>query len=33
MANMCTYCHPEGFLSYRRDKTTQRHATCITLCP
>ena len=31
IAEMCTYCHPELFFSYRRDKTIQRNATCIAL--
>ena len=31
IARICTYCHPEQFFSYRRDKTVQRHATCIAL--
>jgi copper oxidase (laccase) domain-containing protein len=30
-ANLCTHCHPEPFLSYRRDKTPLRHGTCIAL--
>jgi YfiH family protein len=31
IARICTYCHPELFFSYRRDKTSQRNATCIAL--
>ena len=28
---VCTYEHPESFYSYRRDKTTGRHATLVRL--
>ena len=31
IAGLCTYCHPDLFFSYRRDKTAQRNATCIAL--
>lgn len=31
MARMCTYCHPDLFFSYRRDKTSERNLTCIAL--
>jgi polyphenol oxidase len=31
VAGICTYCHPEEFFSYRRDKTSMRNATCIAM--
>jgi len=31
IARICTCCHPELFFSYRRDKTSQRNATCIAI--
>jgi YfiH family protein len=31
ISDQCTYCHPEDFYSYRRDKITGRHATMIGL--
>jgi YfiH family protein len=32
VARLSTYANPYDFYSYRRDKITGRHATCITLC-
>lgn len=32
IARLSTYANPHDFFSYRRDKITGRHATCITLC-
>lgn len=32
IARLSTYSNPLDFYSYRRDKITGRHATCITLC-
>lgn len=32
VARLSTYSNPYDFYSYRRDKVTGRHATCITLC-
>lgn len=31
IARLCTYANPSDYFSYRRDKVTGRHATCITL--
>lgn len=31
IARLCTYANPHDYFSYRRDKTTGRHAACITL--
>jgi len=31
ISGICTYCLPDQFFSYRRNKTTMRNATCIAL--
>ena len=31
IARICTYCDSDNYFSYRRDKTTGRHGTCIAL--
>jgi hypothetical protein len=31
ISDQCTYCNPQDFYSYRRDKITGRHATMIAL--
>jgi len=31
VARLCTHTHSQDFFSYRRDHTTGRHASCITL--
>jgi YfiH family protein len=31
LTKVCTYCHPNEYFSYRRDKETGRHATVVAL--